>query len=79
MVIPIGYAFFPKSKYTNQKLQRLLTIKRKTILYSHPKWKISTPRTTRLIKHAQQLVYHLPTYGLGPGCVTLAGYFINRL
>ena len=40
VIIPIGYSFFLKSKYSEPSLQRLLTLKRKEILYNGTRRKI---------------------------------------
>jgi len=34
VIIPIGYSFFLREKANDPKLQKLLTFKRKTILYA---------------------------------------------
>jgi hypothetical protein len=41
VIIPVGYAFFDKSKYSSPALYRLLIFNRKEILYKD-KWKICT-------------------------------------
>ena len=33
VIIPVGYSFFQKTKYSNPKLQKLVTLKHKNILY----------------------------------------------
>ncbi len=48
VIIPIGYAFFDKNKYSNSTLQKLLTIKRKEILYKKEKWKIGKYRSIQM-------------------------------